>query len=438
MNYIEISIPKEVHQTHEMSVLRKTALGLCVMGVLVLCVGAIGLFEDIPLLYSLGSIGLLVFGGMLYAYSLHREGHSGLMNEGTLFRTLSHSSVLGWVYSVMLMGFYCLLYFEPSLLRHCVASVEGLSHMLRNRPADHWFFYGIVYSVAVFVMGLRFLVRYRHSRYQVLRTVSVLFFQVVFAVFIPAFLELCEKPGFYFHYFWPLKKEYLFPSTVESFLSSAESIAAFMGWWAIIMSVLGVPVLTYYFGKRWYCSWVCGCGALAETMGDPFRHLSSKSMVSWRIERWLVHGILVWIVAGTVLLWVNSAMEGSVLQSYSAFFSKSYGFLIGSIFSGVIGTGFYPLMGARVWCRFGCPQAAILGIVQRYFSRFRITTNGGQCISCGQCSTYCEMGIDVRSYAQRERNIVRASCVGCGVCASVCPRGVLTLENSSPSTRENV
>tara|TARA_B110001452_G_C15147492_1_gene399443 strand:- start:775 stop:990 length:216 start_codon:yes stop_codon:yes gene_type:complete len=41
------------------------------------------------------------------------------------------------------------------------------------------------------------------------------------------------------------------------------------------------------------------------------------------------------------------------------------------------------------------------------------------------------MGIDVRAYAQRGEDIVRASCVGCGVCSSVCPRGVLKLENGS-------
>jgi ferredoxin-type protein NapH len=92
-------------------------------------------------------------------------------------------------------------------------------------------------------------------------------------------------------------------------------------------------------------------------------------------------------------------------------------------------------MGSRVWCRFGCPQAAILGLIQRFFSRFRITTNGGQCISCGNCSTYCEMGIDVRAYAQKGENIVRASCVGCGVCAAVCPRGVLKLENGPVGDR---
>jgi len=39
------------------------------------------------------------------------------------------------------------------------------------------------------------------------------------------------------------------------------------------------------------------------------------------------------------------------------------------------------------------------------------------------------MGIDVRAYAQKGEDILRASCVGCGICSAVCPRGVLKLEN---------
>ena len=117
------------------------------------------------------------------------------------------------------------------------------------------------------------------------------------------------------------------------------------------------------------------------------------------------------------------------------YFKKPYGFLIGAMFSGVIGVGFYPLLGNRVWCRFGCPLAGYMGIIQRFKSRFRITTNGGQCISCGNCSTYCEQGIDVRAYAQKGQNIVRASCVGCGICSAVCPRGVLKLENGPEKGR---
>lgn len=127
--------------------------------------------------------------------------------------------------------------------------------------------------------------------------------------------------------------------------------------------------------------------------------------------------------------------EKNVFMIKSTAIKKAYGFFVGSAFSGVIGVGFYPILGNRVWCRFGCPMAGYLGIFQRFKSRFRITTNGGQCISCGNCSTYCEQGIDVRAYAQKGQNIVRSSCVGCGICADVCPRGVLKLENGPEEGR---
>lgn len=202
--------------------------------------------------------------------------------------------------------------------------------------------------------------------------------------------------------------------------------------WGIALFVVGVPVLTYFFGKRWYCSWVCGCGGLAETLGDPFRQLSDKRLVAWRIERYVIHLVLVFAIIMTVLVlytYFTGKSEIGPLNSYTI--RQWYGFGVGSVFAGIVGTGFYPLMGNRVWCRFGCPLAAYLGLVQRFKSRFRITVNGGQCISCGNCSTYCEMGIDVRAYAQRGQDIVRSSCVGCGICSAVCPRGVLKLENAS-------
>jgi polyferredoxin len=180
---------------------------------------------------------------------------------------------------------------------------------------------------------------------------------------------------------------------------------------------------------------VCGCGGLAETLGDPWRQQSDKSTLAWKVERWLIHGVLLAVLVVTAALWIDWSSSGRLYGTWSSPLRSGYGFLIGAVFAGVVGVGFYPLMGSRVWCRFGCPQAAILGLWQRLFSRFRITTNGGQCMSCGNCSTYCEMGIDVRAYAQSVENIVRASCVGCGVCAAVCPRGVLRLENGIPGDR---
>jgi polyferredoxin len=229
---------------------------------------------------------------------------------------------------------------------------------------------------------------------------------------------------------WPLDYSFFFQYRLDE-LTQSGGLGIFMLVWGIVLFVIGVPVLTYFFGKRWYCSWVCGCGGLAETLGDPFRQLSNKTLKAWKIERWLVHAVLVFAVVMTVMVVGTYFTENSRLFLIDSYTIRSwYGFAIGSIFAGVVGTGFYPLMGNRVWCRFGCPLAAYLGLVQKFKSRFRITVNGGQCISCGNCSTYCEMGIDVRHYAQRGQDVVRASCVGCGICAAVCPRGVLRLENN--------
>lgn len=270
------------------------------------------------------------------------------------------------------------------------------------------------------------------------RTISVIFFQIIFAFLLPEFMLRMNLPYNDLKNMWPLNY-YFFDSWNVGNLFNAGFLGKLMFYWGIAMIFIVSPVLTYLYGKRWYCSWVCGCGGLAETAGDPFRQLSDKSIKAWRLERILIYSILLLAIIMTIGVIYTSRTGLEYLAGISTATLRSwYGFVIGAVFSGVIGVGFYPILGSRVWCRFGCPMAAILGIQQRFFSRFRITTNGGQCISCGNCSKYCEMGIDVRSYAQRGENIVRASCVGCGICASVCPRGVLKLENDGTNVLDRL
>ena len=381
---------------------------------------------------GLAALALTVAGGLTFALGgLARP--AGVRLEGVWFRSVRGRGVAGWLLGVVLTGLYVVLYYHPSWLVGWVAAVSPLRERLVGRPATldtggQWFLYSLLYTLAVAVMGVRMIVRHRHSRYQVVRTLSVMFFQTGLAFALPSLLVRLQQPELYLHYTWPLDYDLFFPASVDA-LRSEGRLGLFMLVWGAALIVLATPVLTYFYGKRWYCSWVCGCGGLAETAGDPFRHLGPTGVAAWRVERWMVHGVLALIVVVTSLLWAAAATEAAWLDGVAGALSGAYGFYIGALFAGVIGVGFYPLLGSRVWCRFGCPMAAILGLQQRFFSRFRITTNGGQCISCGQCSAYCEMGIDVKHYAQRGQNVVRASCVGCGICATVCPRGVLRLEN---------
>ncbi|MDN3202712.1 4Fe-4S binding protein [Algoriphagus sediminis] len=382
------------------------------------------------------SIGLCVLGGLFFILPQYRGEPEGIKNNGIYHSSATSRGFIGIATGTFLILFYVLLYWYPAYLANHVWMVNPLSLLLSGNPASQWFLYGFIYTLAIAVMGVRMYRKYRGNKYQILRTSSVIFFQTAFAFLIPEILVLLNQPYFDFKNIWPLDYDFFYSYNLDTLISSG-GFGLFMLMWGILLIIIGVPLLTYFYGKRWYCSWVCGCGGLAETVGDPYRQLSDKSLKAWKYERVIIHSVLVLAVVMTALTLVNYFMSFELLGNVTNQLHSFYGFAIGAAFSGVVGTGFYPFMGNRVWCRFGCPLAAYLGLVQRFKSRFRITTNGGQCISCGNCSTYCEMGIDVRWYAQRGQNIVRSSCVGCGVCSAVCPRGVLKLENDNEENRIN-
>ncbi len=482
-------------------------------------IGMLGLFIIVLAGFNVGlpnkglwltiALTALIAGIALFAKGTYKNKLEGIKNDGVWFKSISSRGYLAWIAGVGLTGFYIVLYFFAELLglgvngaenTGVVALFDPLSRLLSGNAASQWFVYGTLYTVAILAFGIKFLMKYKHNRYEQLRTVSVMFFQTAFAFMVPELMARLNSDSFSLPYndlknMWPLNYYAFEQWRVDQFIN-AETIGLVFLLFGVLSIFVVSPILTYKYGKRWYCSWVCGCGGLAETAGDSFRQLSDKSMSAWKVERWVIHSVLVFSLVMTVATistylgydaskyWLTKDMfligvavflgllfaviwyfkkeelakdarygaigylvvvlslitihylSGKELFLFEAGKLRSlYGFLIGSVFSGVIGTGFYPILGNRVWCRMGCPMAAILGMQQRLFSKFRITTNGGQCISCGNCSTYCEMGIDVRAYAQKGENIVRSSCVGCGVCSAVCPRGVLKLENDSMNGR---
>ncbi len=331
------------------------------------------------------------------------------MIKNRLLHDVKNRGISAWFLSAVFTAFYLILYFTEHLTP--IAQAIGLD--------SKWTLYGLLYTIAITAGGIHVIRKYRHDRYQVIRTIVVIFVQATFAFSIPLLLKFFHQPEYYFSYFWPLKMEYLTPSYIFS-LPLPFIIYSILG------SALLVPILGVFFGKRWYCSWVCGCGGLANTFGEPWRHLSDKSTTSWKIEKVTVHAVLGISLLLTLLLFISYTTGKTYPQLTS--FQSLYGLIVSSVLAGVVGVGLYPIGGTRVWCRFACPMAALLGLVQK-IGRYRITVKENMCISCGLCSKYCEMGIDVRAYAQAGKSFTRASCVGCGICASVCPRGVLKLEN---------
>lgn len=496
----------------ELNKLQKTATIIGMLGLFIILLAAFNV--DLPNkgLWLTISLLSIASGIVLFAKGAYGHKQEGIKNDGVWLKSISSRGFLAWIAGISMTSFYVVLYFFPALLglngggeginTGVIALFDPLSKVLSGFPASQWFVYGTLYTVAILAFGIKFLWKYRHNRYERFRTFSVMFFQTGFAFIIPEIMARLN-PSSHLQYFgkdmknmWPLNS-YLFEEWHVNNMINGGTLGMFMLLLGVALIFVISPILTYKYGKRWYCSWVCGCGGLAETAGDSFRQLSDKSSNAWKVERWVIHSVVVFVVVMTTavvstylgyddtkywltkdlflagvailliavfgLLWffkkeefkkdakigaigflaiilaligIHYSTGNSIFLFEAETLRSTYGFLIGSVFSGVIGTGFYPILGNRVWCRFGCPMAAILGMQQRFFSKFRITTNGGQCISCGNCSTYCEMGIDVKYYAQKGQNIVRSSCVGCGICSAVCPRGVLKLENGEDSGAE--
>ena len=456
---IALSNPHKV----SLSNFEKFSFSIALLGVAILALAFVGINLPNKALFLTLSLSMMVVGTTLYARSIYLKHPEGIRNNHVWFNTLSNKGIWGWTLGLILTGFYVIIYWYPQYLGYAtgvngtneglVALFDTLSQFFKGKAASQWFLYGTLYTVIIIALGIKFLYKYRHNRYQKIRTYAVIAAQLGFAYLIPEILaglnytDASNSNGDYLGWYdtdlkntWPLDYDFFYDWHLDAMQAEAyQPLGMTYLVWGIFFFLVLTPIITYFVGKRWYCSWICGCGGLAETAGDPFRHLSSKKLSAWKIERWLIHGIMVFVfvmTAATLYGYFTGSGTFLGLDIYG-YFQRPYGFLIGAAFSGVIGVGFYPLMGSRVWCRFGCPMAGYMGLFQRFKSRFRITTNGGQCISCGNCSTYCEQGIDVRAYAQKGENIVRASCVGCGICSAVCPRGVLKLENGPEKGRIN-
>jgi NosR/NirI family transcriptional regulator, nitrous oxide reductase regulator len=301
-----------------------------------------------------------------------------------------------------------------------------------QRPWSFW--YTIVYTGLMTVFGIQAMKRWgfdRRDSFQIWRYVSLLGFQWVFFFLIPEFLfrwaveyqwigeRLAADPNFAQNAWRSYGLVYAWPLFFYTFFGSPNQV-----WivWGVLLSFVLIPVLVLFHGKR-YCSWICGCGGLAETLGDRWRHLTPKGPASIRWERMNIP-VLVAAVAITVLVLAGSAAGAQGLTWYNL--------VADTWLVGILPVTLYPFFGGKVWCRYWCPLAKMMEIFSKAFtrmkaSRFAIHSND-KCIACGECSRYCQVGIDVMQFALKQERLDNAnsSCIGCGICVTVCPMNVLS------------
>jgi polyferredoxin len=302
-------------------------------------------------------------------------------------------------------------------------------HLFGKSPG---FWYATLYTALVCGTCLYVLVanknRYQRSKkkeplsaYQRGKFTSILLSQSIAFYIIPFIVPALLQPGGFFNDPGKVAYKgahiYLFP--------------AFQSW-GLALYVFGViPVAVWFFGKR-YCSWFCSCGNLSEAVGVlPWgakwvRLHTPRGPAAKKLEVIQLYVLAFALFFGAVLLLDGARLFSA--PSLAAGMSAIQDLLIDFAFGSVVGIGAYPILGTRIWCRYGCPLAKgmqLVGWLTR--SRFAVVPNA-KCRGLGLCTQACPMGIDVAGFAHRDKKPIEVAfgldstpCIGCGGCIDVCP-----------------
>ncbi len=334
------------------------------------------------------------------------------------------------------------------------------------------FYYTFAYSTAVALFGIA-RIRRRKTPYITVQTLTLTAIQVIPLFLLPyLILPWMGHNGVFDTGFAKTVADNLFPVTEwdphgREYWRAFGLILAWplmiwnvftdqpLVWWLVIgfaQTFVIIPAIIYFWGKGAYCGWVCSCGALAETVGDTLREKMPHGPVWNRVNMvgqvvllaafvLLIFRVVSWVWPETA---VGEAFRGAYmagLMGRGADWSSlpfpmnflNYTWIVDLTMAGIIGVGFYMHFSGRVWCRFGCPLAALMHVYAR-FSRFRILADKKKCISCNVCTSVCHQGIDVMSFANKGEPMADPECVRCSACVQSCPTGVLEFGQIDPKT----
>ena len=197
------------------------------IGVFLFFIGAFGGGSHQPKLFFGLSLSFISVGALIYILKHYLKTPAGVKNDNITTSFLTHRGAFAWMLCLFLTGFYILMYWFPFTLKHLIKMTDAFSYSLRGRGSDQYFLYGSLYTFLIFMMGVRAIVKYRHSAYQIIRTLSIIFFQSIFAYLIPAILVFLKEPQKYVNYFWPLSYQDIFPSNIDYMLNHPGKLSIF-------------------------------------------------------------------------------------------------------------------------------------------------------------------------------------------------------------------
>lgn len=344
----------------------------------------------------------------------------------------------------------------PYNISQMTADHSSLIGTIVQSMRDPSFYYTLAYCLCVVIFGIRRMKR-RQTPYVTAQTLSLMAIQCIPLFILPQIiLPWMGYNGWFEHGIGKSFADALFPIVKyghgrEYWRASGFILAwplfiwnVFTGqplwWWlgiSFAQTFIIIPLIIYYWGKGAYCGWICSCGALAETMGDAHRQKMPHGPFWNRVNMLgqiilfaafvlLIARIWSWSAPHSALGMTAAKFYRGLLNGWSLFgIELNYYHVVDIFIAGIIGVGFYFWFSGRVWCRFGCPLAALMHIYAR-FSRFRIFAEKKKCISCNVCTSVCHQGIDVMNFANKGIPMQDPQCVRCSACVQQCPTATLS------------
>lgn len=331
-------------------------------------------------------------------------------------------------YKAALLGLFKVAYSPFAWL----FSDAALADIYADKGFQQGYLYSGMYTIVMAVFGYQALMRWRtkasNPRYQTWRFATLIGFQTTFFLLVNV-IGVQALSAKYAWRAWGLYQP--FPLFFNTFFWWYEGDPGWIFWTFFLAGIFGtfvaIPLAARNNGKR-FCTWVCGCGGLAETLGDRWRHLAAKGD---RSRAWEFQGVVILAAAfliGFVIVGMYETDAGRTPLW------AIYNYIVDFWLVAVIPITLYPFFGGKVWCRYWCPLAAYNGLLSKLYGTLKITSNS-KCITCAECSKYCQVGIDVMAFAKNQQPFdnSNSACIHCGICIDVCPMDVLQFENSNIS-----
>lgn len=207
--------------------------------------------------------------------------------------------------------------------------------------------------------------------------------------------------------------------------------------------IFGILIFIGTLFGRLVCGFLCPFGLIQEL-------LNKIPTPKFKLPRWtgyIKYVILAIFVILLPILWVNDigmgdptfckyvcpvgTLEGGIpLVLMNTTLRNSIGFLFKWKMLILIATIILSIYTFRPFCKVICPLGAIYSFFNP-ISIYRYSIDKDKCISCGKCSSVCNMGVEVYKTPNH------LECIRCGECKIACPTNAIKDNFSNRIIRKN-